>query len=644
LLLLGVLGVAALTLALHPQVAFAQGGVDDKNGPFQLEGNATKDGTICFRPANADTSNPAPSWTFPNNLGNCPSTFFTKLTFGANTDDWANLNTSLGGAHALAKTGLIDDLTNSQSDTIFTGGGSKDINDIGQWLWKTAKVGQPKDDIAHTYAAAYSLTNGHTAIYFGLDRFSNAGDATAGFWFLQDSTISLNGGPGGGGTHFTGHHMDGDLLIVSDFSTGGAVSTIEVFLWSGGANGSLTGPIQTLTTNATCNPVIGTSALCSIVNPVNPVDAPSNQDVGITSPWSFTNSKGTSVFFAGEFLEGGIDLQSIFGNNVPCFTTFLAETRASTSGSATLSDFSGPHSFPLCGITLTKTCNPTNGAVASDGSSVKYGFSGTVTNSGIGTLFDVDVTDTLPDGSTKTIHVVGPSLPANGPCGANPCPSSLPASGQVNFTIADINTSPFEATSTNCKTGVANCASPLDVTNTATAKAASSEGGSQSIVFPAEGGLPASAECTASVSSGVSVTKQCDADNGGATLVERNGLVQVKVFVKGQVCNEGTTALSGVTLADTPSATISLVSSSLAPKGQTGDCANYTANYFPSTISSSGVAGRFLFSDTISVTSATPALGPPLSPAPAAAACPNATDLACKPVSCPICPAGVCIQ
>src|SRR5207245_3282880 len=92
---------------------------------------------------------------------------------------------------------------------------------------------QAKDDIAHAFAAAYTLTNGDTAIYFGMDRFDNSGDATAGFWFFQDSTVGLGGAKSGSGTHLTGHHMDGDLLIVADFSIGGGASAIQVFKWVG---------------------------------------------------------------------------------------------------------------------------------------------------------------------------------------------------------------------------------------------------------------------------------------------------------------------------------------------------------------------------------------------------------------------------
>ena len=306
-----VIAVAVVVLGFSQHAVFAQG-VDDPNGVFQLEGNAMKDASVCF-----------PSLAAPPCSGGD-----TLVTFGANTDDWASLT------HALATTGIITDPT-GHADDILSGGGSKDIYDFSKWAWKqTANTSvQAKDDIAHAFAAAYQLANGHTAIYFGMDRFDNSGDATAGFWFLQDATVSTNSSGG-----FNGHHMDGDLLIVSDFSTGGAVSTINVFKWVGGANGSLV--LNETRSPAPCDPRTDHNDLCAIVNPVD----------GITSPWGFLNKSGESTFGHGEFLEGGIDLNSVFGSSIPCFTTFMGETRASTSPTSTLSDFIPPHSFPLCGI------------------------------------------------------------------------------------------------------------------------------------------------------------------------------------------------------------------------------------------------------------------------------------------------------
>src|SRR5207249_1822907 len=82
--------------------------------------------------------------------------------------------------------------------------------------------------------------------------------------------------------------------------------------------------------------------------------------------------------------------------------------------------------------------------------------------------------------------------------------------------------------------GVPNCPSPLDAINTTTAQGYTAPSGGNLITSPPP---PATAECTASVSSSLSITKHCDGDKGGATLVERNGEVVVEVFYKGQVSN-----------------------------------------------------------------------------------------------------------
>jgi hypothetical protein len=574
---LGVVTAAVVVAALCPSVAFAQG-VDDPLGVFQLEGNATKDVSVCF------PSLAAPPCSSPDTL----------VTFGATTDDWANLNTSLGGGHALAATGLITDPT-GHGDNILSGGGTKDINDFSSWAWKqTGNTSvQAKDDIAHAYAAAYLLPNGHTGIFFGMDRFDNSGDASAGFWFLQDSTVSTNSSGG-----FNGHHVDGDLLIVSDFSTGGAVSTINVFKWVGGVSGSLV--LNESRSPAPCDPRSGTSDLCAIVNPVD----------GITSPWGFVNKSGETTFAHGEFLEGAIDLNSVFGGNIPCFTTFMAETRASTSPTSTLSDFSPPHSFPLCGIAVTKSCSG-NGVVSADGSSITYTFNGTVINSGIGNLYDVTVIDILPDGTTQNIVVVSPSTTPNVLGGG----TSLPWSVQ------------FIATRSNVP-------NPLDVVNRATAQGSTAEGSGTVISTPQPA---ATAECTTSVSSTLSIAKQCDASRGGATLVVVGGQVVVEVFYTGRVCNTsapgGGSQLTNITLADDHDGNHDSPSPSTIPSLNPGQCADVLGSYFPSAIDS--LLGRFGFSDTIRVTGATATLGPNPQPV---VGCPSPTDLACAAITCSICP------
>jgi len=95
--------------------------------------------------------------------------------------------------------------------------------------------------------------------------------------------------------------------------------------------------------------------------------------------------------------------------------------------------------------------------------------------------------------------------------------------------------------------------------------------------------------------------------------------------------------LTGITLAHNPATTITLGSSTLNPGAST----TWSATYQPAAISSGDgtIPGRFFFDDTIRVTAATPAVGPPLSPA---AGCSPAA-LACAGASCAICPSGSCL-
>src|SRR5262249_50732396 len=148
-------------------------------------------------------------------------------------DDWSNVLFGNGGS-AVAHS-FVTDAVNTTADDIFTGGGSKDTQGIqqGQWLFTDSKP-QGKNDITPAYAATSPdpATN-DVILYAGLDRFDNSGDATAGFWFFQnpigEGPISKSNGTG----PFTGTHRDGDILLVSDFTQGGSVSTIKVFRWTG---------------------------------------------------------------------------------------------------------------------------------------------------------------------------------------------------------------------------------------------------------------------------------------------------------------------------------------------------------------------------------------------------------------------------
>jgi hypothetical protein len=269
------------------------------------------------------------------------------------------------------------------NSTIFTGGGSKDPQDINQWAWKDGAGGLPdKDNLEHGFAVRYSLPPSTTCpstgpggvvfptcevLYFGSDRFDNSGDAQQGFWFFQNA-IGLNGGSVGGGTGFTGVHKNGDLLVISDFSNGGGTSTITVYSWDPTCKkttGSTAGTcgdanLRNLGTStaANCATSPTPAPFCGIVNPVN----------GTAAPWPYADKTTVgpghpaNTYLNGEFYEGGINLTAL-GLGGECFATVGSETRSSTSTTATLKDFV-LGGFAPCGSKLKTTPSVGAGGVS----------------------------------------------------------------------------------------------------------------------------------------------------------------------------------------------------------------------------------------------------------------------------------------
>jgi len=237
---------------------------------------------------------------------------------------------------------------NNNNATIFTGGGSKDPQDISNWAWKDGAGGLPdKDNLVHAFAARYSLAPSATCpsggaatcdvIFFGSDRFDNSGDAQQGFWFLQNK-VGLGSNSVGGGQGFTGLHKAGDLLVISDFSNGGTTSTIKVFKWDPVCTATnkpdpscADANLRTLATSdaANCATAQAADAFCGIVN-----------TSAISTPWStdYTDKSGNNSYIAGEFYEAGVNLSTL-GLAGECFSTVVSETRSSTSTTATLKDF-----------------------------------------------------------------------------------------------------------------------------------------------------------------------------------------------------------------------------------------------------------------------------------------------------------------
>jgi hypothetical protein len=244
-------------------------------------------------------------------------------------DDWDTLFG--GGGNQDSFTGILPDITPSPGGTQFQGGGSKDDLDITSWLWKP---GEPldKDDITNAYAASYTNTVdtgendvGDLIVYFGLDRFSTAGSAQVGFWFLQDPDFGLTNDAAGGGFRFSGQHQDNDVLVQSNFTNGGVISNLTVYKWLAGDL------VQVGTTTNDCvTSAPDDDAGCATVNEL-PTDA----------PWDYTpkaNEGPPGIFQPSAFFEGGINISRLVPD-VTCFANFLAETRSSTPFDARLKDF-----------------------------------------------------------------------------------------------------------------------------------------------------------------------------------------------------------------------------------------------------------------------------------------------------------------
>ena len=172
--------------------------------------------------------------------------------------------------------------------------------------------------------------HGDEILYFGIERNVNTGTANVGFWFLQDEVGCSSTG---GAVSFTGAHQDGDLLVVSEFSGGGTVSTINAYRWD---RPSLASP-------GSLNPVpIAAGVDCRNASlPAGDATCGAANTGSITTPWltaqktTVGNTLGTALFF-----EAGLNLTDS-GLGGKCFSTFLGDTRSSTSLTATLFDFSG---------------------------------------------------------------------------------------------------------------------------------------------------------------------------------------------------------------------------------------------------------------------------------------------------------------
>ncbi|WP_432471300.1 hypothetical protein [Amphritea sp. HPY] len=306
-------------------------------------------------------------------------------------DDWQTLYN--GGGSANVFSGII---TDPDLMSIFDGG-KKDIQDIDQWSWKDGAV-PDKSDLTHGYAAAYNDV-GDLIIYFGADRIANAGDTFMGFWFFKDEVAAENDGS------FSGLHQLGDTLVLVNFpQANNAQPEIKVAVWDPSCskadnNNPQDGDCTAKNLRLSAS-VSGANAICDNAGAGSAGDqlacAISNAEDGPNDPtpsvWPYTSKDGFVNEFPYEtFFEGGINITQLVGGD-GCFASFMAETRSSSSFTASLKDFVLGE-FELCGISATKDCAAD---LNSAGDTVTVNFNGTVLNNGAVSL-EVTLSDDMGD-------------------------------------------------------------------------------------------------------------------------------------------------------------------------------------------------------------------------------------------------------
>ena len=328
---------------------------------------------------------------------------------------------------------------NSSSTTTFCTGddttyatGSKDTLGIGNGGWQCNHDNNTnsKIDIMNAYVLAYTRADGHKLFYFGLEKNKDNGTNDVGFWFLQ-SGASCSKPTSGSGLNFTGGHVNGDTLVVSEFSGGGGVSTIKAFAWAAAASGPLSGdggcidshgnpdPSVTLfgekgcnnkpiATGADCKKTGGGDSLCATTNAkctdaTKACSLPWNDNV--TTKWLTSDATlgvGATVV-PPDFFEGGIDITQAFqgsGTTAPsCFNTIVPDTRSSASPTATLFDYT-LNQIGQCAGSLSTQQN--------FGSSKEIGADGTI-SSGTDTA-ELKITGTANWGGTLKFYLCGPDV------------------------------------------------------------------------------------------------------------------------------------------------------------------------------------------------------------------------------------------
>ena len=484
---------------------------------------------------------------------------------------------------------------------VVAGLGTKLLDDLSSYT-VSIKSSPPKDAFVAAALAAYTNpSNKHLQVYFGDTRSTSNGSATIGIMFNQENVQLCANGTQlcVDGTTTLATHKNGDVVLFVQFGGSGFASIQALQLING---------TWTSVTAVAC-PSAG-DTVCAIANAAASITlgAPSSAPMcpdGTTGvqcpgtgfnplPSAFTKFTGfvDGVVGQNQFEEGGADLTSFFTGGVPCFgsVVFASITSGSSPFSASVKSLLLAN-FNTCSISATKTCGTPTANVAAN--TLTYPISGTVQNTGGGTVANLSIADNF-NGSSQALD--------SGTLGCT-CGTGCTISG-TDCTTVNLNpggTVTYSATITTMTNGA-----PDIVTATM--------GGA--------GGGSASAQSNTATCNpqffpdSVTISKNC---SPGASLVVSSTtppVVEVKVGVDGVVTNgsSGGLTLTNVTVHDCVNGTFAAPGPGTCPTVAASSCtgtlrtlptigsvsstAPWSDAYFPS-VAPSGAP--FNFSDQVLV-------------------------------------------
>ena len=294
--------------------------------------------------------------------GDTSSTDINPVTGVTRAYDWNDLYDTAGASVASPPSGFSPSDAIAQDFSIKTNGqfdssdgstfttGAKDTLDISSgWRCVGANNVTNKGDITNAYATQYiDPGTSHKYMYFGMEKYAPQGTNNVGIWFLQDKNVGCTENGSGNGNAFSGNHMDGDLLIVSAFDSGGKVSTILAYSWQGGAL-----QLETPQAGVDCRQT-------PVTTPTDKICGAANQ-AAVAIKWPHASNAdgphgaaGSADMPAATFFEGGIDLNQFPSFEGKCFTKFIFDTRSATTTTASLYDYALGNIDTCASLTIRK--------------------------------------------------------------------------------------------------------------------------------------------------------------------------------------------------------------------------------------------------------------------------------------------------